>query len=122
MNRKQRGMKRLAAAILVLLLLMTTAAAPAALAETFSAIVTVEEMLVYRDAKLQAQAGTLPKDTVVRVKSYSGRAAKISYSGKTGYAPVSDMKALDDVAKKAVVNTDAKMYKSPAATGKPRRS
>ena len=118
MNRKQRGMKRLAAAILVLLLLMTTAAVPAALAETFSAIVTAEEMLVYRDAKLQAQAGTLPRDTVVRVKSYSGKAAKISYSGKTGYAPVSDMKALDDVAKKAVVNTDAKMYKKPGGDGK----
>ncbi|MBR0368180.1 MAG: SH3 domain-containing protein [Clostridia bacterium] len=118
MNRKQRGMKRLAAAILVLLLLMTTAAAPAALAETFSAIVTVEEMLVYRDAKLQAQAGTLPKDTVVRVKSYSGKAAKISYSDKTGYAPVSDMKSLDDVAKKAVVNTNARMFKKPGGDGK----
>ncbi|MBR2698737.1 MAG: SH3 domain-containing protein [Clostridia bacterium] len=118
MNRKQRGMKRLAAAILVLLLLTTTAAVPAALAETFSAIVTAEEMLVYRDAKLQAQASTLPKDTVVRVKSYSGKAAKIDYSGKTGYAPVSDMKALDDVAKKAVVNTDAKMYKKPGGDGK----
>lgn len=117
MNRKQTRMKRLAAAVLVLLLLLT-GVAPVALAETFPAIVTVEEMLVYRDAKLQAQAGTLLKDTVVRVKSYSGKAAKISYSGKTGYAPVADMKSLDDVAKKAVVNADAKLFKKPGGEGK----
>ena len=117
MMRKQNGSKRLTAAVMILLLL-TSMAVPAALAETFSAIVTAEEMMVYRDAKLQAQAGTLPKDAIVRVKSYSGKAAKISYSGKTGYAPVADMKSLDDVAKKAVVNADSKVYQKPGADAK----
>ena len=117
MMRKQNGSKRLTAAVMILLLL-TSMAVPAALAETFSAIVTAEEMMVYRDARLQAQAGTLPKDAIVRVKSYSGKAAKISYSGKTGYAPVADMKSLDDVAKKAVVNADSKVYQKPGADAK----
>lgn len=117
MMRKYNRLKRLIPAVLALLLLMA-AAAPAALAETFSAIVTAEEMLVYRDAKLQAQATTLPKDTIVRVKGYSGKAAKISWSGKTGYASVSDMKAVDDVAKKAVVNDVARVYKTPSTDAK----
>lgn len=110
MMRKHNEMKRLTAAVLILLLL-TTAAVPAALAETFSAIVTADQMMVYRDAKLQAQTGTLPKDTVVRVKAYSGKAAKITYSGETGYAPVADLKAVEDVAKKAIVTKNAKVYK-----------
>ena len=114
--RKQNGLKRLTAAVTILLLL-TTMAVPA-LAETFSAIVTAEEMMVYRDAKLQAQAGTLPKDTIVRIRAYSGKAAKISYSGKTGYAKVADMKAVDDVAKKAVVNANARVYKTPGDNAK----
>lgn len=120
MMRKHNGMKRLTAAVMVLLLMMTLAV-PSALAETFSAIVTAERMMVYRDAKLQAQAGTLPKDSIVRVKAYSGKAAKISYSGKTGYAAVSDLKAVDDVAKKAVVNADAKVYKTPSADAKAKK-
>ena len=117
MMRKHNGMKRLTAAVFILLLLMNMAV-PAALAETFWAIVTSAEMMVYKDAKLQAQAGTLPKDTLVRVKAYSGKAAKISYSGKTGYAPVAELRAVDDVAKKAVVNADAKVYKTPGGDGK----
>lgn len=117
MMRKHNGMKRLTAAVFILLLL-TTMAVPAAVAETFSAIVTAGEMMVYKDARLQAQAGALPKDTIVRVKAYSGKAAKISWSGKTGYAPVSALKAVDDVAKKAVVNADAKVYSLPGGEGK----
>ena len=114
--RKHSGTMRLTAVVLTVLLLLTMASP--ALAETFSAIVTAEEMMVYRDAKLQAQAGTLPKDTIVRIRAYSGRAAKISYSGKTGYAKVADMKSVDDVAKKAVVNANTKVYKKPSDDAK----
>lgn len=120
MMRKHNRSKRLMAGAIVLLLLMTLAV-PAALAETFSAIVTAGEMVVYKDAKLQAQAGALPKDTIVRVRAYSGKAAKIAWSGKTGYAPVADLRAVDDVAKKGVVNADAKVYKTPSTDAKSAR-
>ena len=114
--RKQYGTIRLTAAALIVLLL--SLALPSAVAETFSAIVTAEEMTVYRDAKLQARSGELSKDTVVRIQAYAGKAAKITYAGKTGYAKVADMKAVDDVAKKAVVNANARVYKTASAKAK----
>ena len=114
MNMKQRAKTRLLAAIIAAALMLSTAAP--ALAETFSAIVTSDEMTVYSDSKLNSAVTTLVKDTVVRVTSYSGKAAKITYSGGKGYARVSDMKSVDSVAAKAIVIESAKVYKT-ASTG-----
>ena len=87
MNRKAKGTNRLVAAVLAVLMLFMTGAP--ALAETFSAIVTSGSMTVYKNQALTTKADALAKNTIVRVTSYSGKAARISYSGKTGYAKVS---------------------------------
>lgn len=115
MRGHNRGIRRLAAALAVLL--MTMSAAPA-LAETFSAIVTAKSMAVYGEAAMSRKLGALEKDTVVRVSGYTNTIAKISYDGHVGYASVSDLKRVDDVAKKAVLNAAAPVYQTPETEGK----
>ena len=110
MNGYKRAIKRLVALLAVLLLLP---GGMPAMAETFSAIVTANSMAVYGEASMTSQVGTLDKNTVVRVTGYSTTIAKISYEGKTGYARISDMKAVDSAAKKAVVTAAAPVYKAP---------
>ena len=112
MNRNQMKKYRLTAALLAALMLLT--ASMPALAETFSAIVTSSSMTVYKDAALSSKAGALPKNAVVRIASYSGKAARITWSGRSGYAKVTDMKAVDDVAAKAVNKSAAKVYQEPS--------
>ena len=114
MNTKYKGKYRLAAALLAVLLLLS--APTAALAEVFSAIVTSDGMTVYKNAAMTSRLGTLNKHTVVRVLEYSGRAAKIQYAGRTGYASISDMRSVDAVAAKAVVSVPARVYKTPSTT------
>lgn len=104
---------RLAALILSVALLISTAA-PAA-AEVFSAVVTAKKMTVYADAALSQAIDALGKGEIVRVEAYSGKAAKIVYDGgDRGFARVSDMKTVDSVAAKGVVNAGAKVYDSPS--------
>ena len=103
--------KKLVAAALALLLLLTGVAP--ALAETFSAIVTADSMAVYGEAAMSRKLGTLDKNAVVRVSGYSTTIPKISYEGRIGYAKISDMKRVDDVAKKAVLNAAAPVYQNP---------
>ena len=112
----ENGRKRFTAILLAALLLLSTAAP--ALAETFSAIVTASSMAVYSDGKLTKQAGTLPRDTVVRITSYDDKAARITYGGKTGYARTRDMQAVEDVAAHAVTNTTATVYQQPMDTAR----
>lgn len=69
--------------------------APASALASFSAVVTSSSMRVYAARSVNSASATLPKGTVVTVKSYSDGVAKISYKGKTGYAKVSDMKAVE---------------------------
>ena len=107
---------RATAFIMAVLLLLSTSAP--AMAETFSAIVTSASMTVYKDSSLKQVAYELEKDDVVRVTSYSGKTAKITYSGKTGYAKIADMQAVDDVASKAVTNAAATVYQTPSTSAK----
>ena len=111
MNGFNKSAKRLVAAVLAALLLMMSAVP--AMAETFSAIVTSKTMAVYGDVSMSQKLGTLEKNSVVRVVGYSTSIAKISYKGRVGYARISDMKKVDDIAKKAVLNASAPIYQSP---------
>ena len=110
--------KRLTAMILVLLLLI---GAPGASAEVFSAIVTSNAMPVYGELALSRKLGELEKDTVVRVVGFSNTVAKISYKGYTGFALISDMKTVDEVAKKAVTGTAATVYEFENRQGRSAR-
>ena len=112
MKTSKTAIKRLAAAILALLLL--AGSLPGAMAETFSAVVASNAMAVYGEASLTRKLGDLPRDTVVRVTGYTNSIAKISYGGYAGYVSLSDLKTVDEVAKKAVVNAAAKVYQSPS--------
>ena len=116
MNEHGRTRLRLAAMILTAVLLISMASP--AMAEVFSAIVTSGSMTVYSDAKLTRQTDTLEQDTVVRVQAYSGKAAKIAYDGGTGYASISDMRAVDNVALKALATGDAHVYASASRDAK----
>lgn len=110
MKRYKTAMKRLAALILAAMLLLSSPL-PAS-AEVFSAIVTSDTMPVYGEMALVRRLGSLEKDTVVRIVGFSNSVAKISYKGYTGFARISDMKTVDEVAKKAVVNKAATVYQS----------
>ncbi len=114
MNGYNRTMKRLAALVLALLLMLPCAAP--ALADAFAAVVTADSMAVYQEASMSTRVGSLPKNTVVQITGFSTTIAKISYNGNSGYAKVSDMKRLDETAKKAVLNAAAPVYKEAQET------
>ncbi len=116
MNGYRKTLKRLTAALVALLLLLPCAAP--ALAETFYAVVTAAEMAVYGEASLSTPVGSLPKNTVVQITGYSASIAKISYNGKAGYAKVSDLKRVDESAKKAVLNAASPVYMSAETTSR----
>ena len=77
--------KRFLILLLALALLLT--ALPQALAEgNFEAVVSVDGMKVYAQAKPHDVLTTLPRGTVVTVLAWSGKAALISSGGVTGVA------------------------------------
>lgn len=116
MNGFKRRMKRTVAAMLVALLLIAGSAVPA-MAEAFSAIVTSKSMPVYSDASMSEVLGYLEKNAVVRVAGYSNTIAKISYLNRIGYAKVSDMKRVEDIATKAMTTGPAPIFETPDAEG-----
>lgn len=97
--------------ILALLTLAATLT-PSAMAE-FSAVVTASKMPVYADAAGSWKLGTLPGTTVVTVRSYENGVAEIELRGNVGYAKVSDMTALAELATPVVVNTASRVYQKP---------
>lgn len=85
-----KSILRLLCAMLMITLL--AGAMPSALADSsFKAVVTSKTMKVYSQKSPYSVIGTLSKGDVVTVKKYSGKAALISYKGKTGIARVSDL-------------------------------
>ncbi len=82
-------MKRL---ILLLALALLMTALPQAVAEgSFEAVVAVDGMKVYAQAKPHDVLATLPLGTVVTVQRWSGKAALVTVNGVTGVARVSEM-------------------------------
>ena len=112
MKRSKTAIKRLAAMILATLVLLSCVSS--ALAEAFSAVVASKSMAVYSDAALSKKLGTLQQNDVVRVTGYTNSIAKISYNGYAGFVNLSDLKTVDEVAKKAVLNASAPIYQSPS--------
>ena len=82
--------RRFVVLLLALALLMT--ALPQTLAEgSFEAVVSVDGMKVYAQAKPHEVLATLTRGAVVTVLAWSGKAALISSGGVTGVARVSEM-------------------------------
>ena len=83
--------------LLALALLMTCL--PQATAEgSFEAVVAVDGMKVYAQAKPHGVLTTLPRGTVVTVLRWSGKAALVSVNGITGVAKVAEMTRSNQVA------------------------
>jgi len=112
----KRKIRRAVAAALAALLLMAGSTMPA-MAEAFSAIVTSKTMPVYSDVSMTDMLGILQKNAVVRVTGYSNTIAKISYLNRIGYAKVSDMKRVEDIATKAMTTGPAPIFETPDAEG-----
>lgn len=100
-------LRRLAAVLALVLVLAVPAQAA-----SFPAIVTSGSMPVYADQARTMKIGTLKACTVVDVLSYSDGVAKIELSGKTGFAAVSSMAALDSLAQPAVITSDTRVYRT----------
>ena len=75
-------------------------------------------MTVYGNASMSRKLGTLKKNTVVRVTAYSGNVARSTYNGYTGYARVSSMDAVAEVAEEATVNASTRVYTSASTSSK----
>ena len=112
MNGFKGKVRRTVAAALVALLLTMSSAVPA-MAEAFSAIVTSKTMPVYGDVSMTEQLGILEKNAVVRVMGYSNTIAKIAYLNRIGYANVSDMRRVDEIAIKAITTGAAPIFQAP---------
>ena len=118
--------KRFLILLLALALLLT--ALPQALAEgNFEAVVSVDGMKVYAQAKPHDVLATLPRGTVVTVLAWSGKAALISFGTITGVARVSEMsRATQSAAPTAsatpapggnmFTNQRTRVYRRPSAT------
>ena len=105
--------KRLLAMIVIL-----TLCAGFACAETQSAIVSTDKMPVYSSDDLFETLGTLAKNTLVTIIDTEDDVAKLSYKGKTGYASVSDLKAVSEIATPATVTEATRVYASASKAAK----
>lgn len=118
---------------LTLIALLGAAPTQALAAGSFKAVVASKTMKVYSQDSDHSYLGSLRQGQTVTVKSYSGKAALISFNGNTGIARISDLVAVADDSKtgdnaeeavksetkaesKAVVTTKAaKVYKKASA-------
>ena len=117
--------RRFLVLLLALALLMT--ALPQALAEgSFEAVVSVDGMKVYAQAKPHDVLATLPRGTVVTVLAWSGKAALVSAGLITGVARVSEMSRVAQTAAPTAsatpapgqamfTNQQTRVYRRPSA-------
>lgn len=117
--------RRFLISLLALALCMT--ALPQALAEgSFEAVVSVDGMKVYAQAKPHDVLTTLPRGTVVTVLAWSGKAALVSAGLITGVARVSEMSRVAQTAAPTAsatpvpgqamfTNQQTRVYRRPSA-------
>lgn len=115
MNYKSRNLIRIIAA--VLMLSMLTAFAPA-LAESYSAAVMVERMLVYSDAYMTTAIGALNYHTIVTVLATKESVAQISYGGYTLYCDLGSLTAISAIGVSARFNQDSRVFESPSLSSR----
>lgn len=103
---------------LMAILLIFTLTASFGYAETFSAIVSADEMPVFSSDDLFEELGTLAKNTLVTVLESDDGVVKLSYKGRTGYASVGDLKSIEDIATPATVTASTHVYASASKAAK----
>jgi len=114
--------------VLLLALALLLTALPQALAEgSFEAVVSVDGMKVYAQAKPHDVLTVLPRGTVVTVLAWSGKAALISFGTITGVARVSEMSRVAQTVAPTpsatpapggnmYTNQQTRVYRRPSAT------
>ena len=100
---------------LLCVLLLLCASLPAWADGEFSAYIKSSSAMIYSDAKLKTPAGSLKKNTIVTVLAYQSGVAKIQYKSRVGFARVSDLGKVSDIARKTTLARDSKVY-SKAST------
>ncbi|MBQ6594117.1 MAG: peptidoglycan-binding protein [Clostridia bacterium] len=101
---------------LLLCIWIMAASVPVSVAEAFPAFVKSEVMAVYREPSLVNRIGALEQYAVVKVLAYKGAVAQVGYRGYTGYARISDMTPVAQVAKPAVITADTRVYESASTS------
>jgi len=103
---------------LLAMILIFTLTAGIAGAESHSAIVSADKMPVYSDDALFESLGTLAKNTLVTILDEDDGIARLSYKGKTGYASISDLKSIADIASPATVIENTFVHASASKAAK----
>lgn len=96
-------------------LLVLCASLPARADGEFSAYIKSRSATIYSDAKLKTTAGSLKKNTIVTVLAYKNGVAKLQYKSRVGFARVSDLGRVSDIASRATLVCESKVY-SKAST------
>ena len=97
---------------LILAVLIMASCAPAALAESYTAIVTDETYAVYKDAALTQKIADLPRFTLLAVVAEKDNVAMIRYKGYTVYADGSALTDIEEIAIPGVVSQDTRVFES----------
>ena len=96
---------------LVLLIAVLLPAAPA-LAEGYKAVVIGGPLTVYEKATLSGKSTTLDAYSIVTVSATKGNVARIKSGKHTGYAKLSNLKRLSDIATPAVTNRNTYVFET----------
>ena len=111
MMNKSCTFKRILALILVLTSLVC--GAPAAMAESYTAIVTDAAFAVYRDAALTQKISDLPAATLATVVAEKDGVLMLYYKGYAVYAANSGISRVDDIAIPGVFSQNTRVFESP---------
>jgi len=104
-----KAIVRVCACISVLFLLLCAAA----LAESFTAIVSSERATVYSDRSCTLALGTMGRYGVVSVEAWSDSVALVKKGSRMGYMRASDLTRATEAGRAAQVTERAKVYKKP---------
>lgn len=87
-------------------------------AENEPMIVTASKLTVYSSSAMTKSIGTVSKNTIVTMIAQNGGIAKVKFSGKTGYAALSDLKPIAEVSQPAYINAKTYVYSKPSSSAK----
>lgn len=102
---------------LVLLLALVLPCVPA-MAEAYSAMVTSSKMQVFKNAALTGRNVYLDKGSVVRVLAQKDNVVQMRYKGYVIYGRLSDLTPIADMAVKATVSVNTRVYEKASTSSR----
>lgn len=107
MKNKSCILKRMLALVLALMTLLPCAPA---LAESYTAVVSENQLSVYADAKFTRKIADLDGYTLVNVKAVKGEIAQIKYQGYTLYTQLDGLTKVEDIAVPGVTTRNTYVF------------